>query len=273
MTNKVLSAAVQPGLMLQGKVIAITGGAGGIGGATARVMAAEGAAIVVNDLPGRAQPVVSALIDAGFRAVAAEGDITKEVDVEAIVKAAVSNFGRLDGMMNNATSSDSDDGDVANMSLDVWEKKQAICLRAPMFGCKHAVRQFLAQGSGGSIINVSSTSAYQGDYRFTSYAAGKAGVLQLTRSVATQYGKVGIRCNTILPGSIVTPSQASAMGGGKVLLDTRLTPRLGDPHDIAHLAAFLMSDRSEYITGQDIRVDGGGSAHQPWVPHLTPPPV
>lgn len=267
------AANVKPGNIVEGKVVAVTGGSGGIGTAISRQLAAEGAAVVVNDLPGRAAPVVDQLRAAGFKAIASEGDITQESVIEAIVRAAVDEFGRLDGFINNATSSNPGDIDVANMEVEAWEAKQRIGLTAPMLGCKHAVRQMLAQGEGGSIINVSSTSAYQGDYRFTSYAAAKSGMLSLTRSVATQYGKVGIRCNTILPGSIVTAAQASQMGGGQVLLDTRLTPRLGIPEDIAHLAVFLISDRSEYVTGQDWRVDGGGSAHQPWVPHLTKAPV
>jgi len=268
-----LSTLVKPGPMLEGKVVAITGAAGGIGSAMAHILAAEGASVVVNDLPGRAGPVVEAIRALGYSALVAEGDVTSESDIEGIIGSAVGEFGRLDAMINNAVRGFPDDADVANMDLATWDGVQAVGLRAAMVGCKYAVRQFLQQKSAGSILNVSSTAAYQGDYRLSAYAAAKSGMLALTRSVATQYGRLGIRCNTVVPGCVVTANQAAAMGGGSALSDTRLTPRLGVPEDVAHLAAFLVSDRAEYITGQDWRVDGGGSAHQPWVPHLGDPPA
>lgn len=261
--------------LLGGKVVIVTGGAGGIGSAIAKQIAAESGFVVVNDLPGRADAVVAEINETEQRdaACTAPGDISNEADVEGVIAAAVRAFGRLDGLVNNATAANPDDRDIANMDVATWQARQNIGLLGPMLGCKYAVRQLLAQNSGGSIINVSSTAAYQGDYRFSGYSAAKAGMLQLTRSVATQYGKRGIRCNTVVPGCVVTPTQAAHMSSADILLSTRLTPRLGVPADVAHLVTFLLSDRAEYITGQDWRVDGGGSSHQPWVPHLTPAPV
>jgi len=122
-------------------------------------------------------------------------------------------------------------------------------------------------GGRRSIVNVASTAAFAGDVGLAAYSASKAGVLGLTRAVATSHGKRGIRCNAVAPGSVVTPAAAAMMGEEfmRSREATRLTPRLGRAEDVAHMVAYLASDRSSYVTGQTFLVDGGGFAHQPWV--------
>lgn len=139
-------------------------------------------------------------------------------------------------------------------------------VRGPMLACRQAIPVMLSQG-GGSIINFSSTAALAGDLGLIAYSTSKAALLGLTRSIATSYGKQGVRCNAVAPGSVWNEDIRGRMG--EELLDlmerTRLTPRLGVPDDIAHTVVYLASDKSAYVTGQTLLVDGGGSAHQPWV--------
>ena len=142
----------------------------------------------------------------------------------------------------------------------------AVNLRGAMLCCKHAMPAMQARGSG-SIINFGSTAAILGDEGLIAYSTTKAALLGFTRSIATIYGKDGIRCNAICPGSVWAEASRAHMGAKRLDLmeRTRLTPRLGLPIDIANMVVFLASDKASYITGQTFIVDGGGTAHQPWV--------
>jgi NAD(P)-dependent dehydrogenase (short-subunit alcohol dehydrogenase family) len=252
---------------LAGKVAFVTGGGGGIGGATADALAREGASVAVVDIDGGAAEVVAERIEhSGGVAVAFEADLADEEQVSAAISATVSRFGRLDVVHNNAALTESDflsrDTDVSGLSLEVWERTMAVNLRSQMLTCKHAVQE-MVRGGGGSIVNMSSGASLKGDRTRTAYGVSKAGVNALSMYVATSHGKQGIRVNTIVPGLIITDAVRAHLDESMLarLAKVPLTPYLGQPDDVADLVVFLASDESRYITGQMIVIDGGMSAH------------
>ena len=252
---------------LNGKVAIVTGGGGGIGGATARALAREGASVLVVDINEKAAAAVAAVIGAnGGAAVAFRADLSEERDVVAVMGEVRERFGRLDIVHNNAALTDSEflsgDTAVTELSVDVWERTMAVNLRSQMLMCKHAV-PMMAEGGGGSIINMSSGASLKGDRTRTAYGVSKAGVNALTMYVATSHGKKGIRVNTILPGLVITDAVRAHLDESMLasLSKATLTPSVGQPEDIADVVVFLASDESRYITGQMIAVDGGMSAH------------
>jgi NAD(P)-dependent dehydrogenase (short-subunit alcohol dehydrogenase family) len=254
---------------LTGKVALVTGAAGNLGSACARRLAAEGAAVVVSDISGSGvKRVVDDIVNEGGEAVIHEGDVSEERDVVDMVDAGVRRYGRLDILVNVAAAMDlvARDRDLASMDTETWDRMMTVNVRGPMLACRQAIPVMLSQG-GGSIINFASTAAFVGDLGLIAYSTSKAALLGLTRSIATSYGKQGVRCNAVAPGSVWNEDIRGRMG--EELLDlmerTRLTPRLGVPDDIAHMVVYLASDKSAYVTGQTLLVDGGGSAHQPWV--------
>ena len=245
----------------------VTGGGGGIGGATARALARHGAAVAVVDVDrAKAARVVAAIDGAGGQAAAFHADVSQEGEVVAAVDAAVERFGRLDILHNNAALTDSDflhaDTAVTDLSLAVWEQTMAVNLRSQMLMCKHAVPH-MVRGGGGSIVNMSSGASLKGDRTRTAYGVSKAGVNALTLDVATSHGKQGVRANTILPGLVITDAVRAHLNEATLagLSKATLTPAVGQPDDIADVVVFLASDESRYITGQMIAVDGGMSAH------------
>ena len=248
---------------LNGKVAIVTGGGGGIGGATARALAREGAAVLVVDVNEEAADAVARGIrDTGGVAESSRADLSEEREVKAVVATVVQRFGRLDVLHNNAALTDSDflsaDTAVTELSLEVWERTLAVNLRSQMLMCKHAVPIMADQG-GGSIINMSSGASLKGDRTRTAYGVSKAGVNALTLYVATSHGKKGIRVNTILPGLVITDAVRAHLKEEMLasLSKATLTPSVGQPDDIADVVVFLASDESRYITGQQIRVDAG----------------
>lgn len=252
---------------LNGKVAIVTGGGGGIGGATARALAREGAAVLVVDVNEEAaNAVADGIRDAGGVAESSRADLSEEREVEAVIATVVQRFGRLDVLHNNSALTDSDflsaDTAVTELSLDVWERTLAVNLRSQMLMCKHAVPIMVDQG-GGSIINMSSGASLKGDRTRTAYGVSKAGVNALTMYVATSHGKKGIRANTILPGLVITDAVRAHLQEEMLasLSKATLTPSVGQPDDIADVVVFLASDESRYITGQMLAVDGGMSAH------------
>jgi len=252
---------------LNGKVAIVTGGGGGIGGATARALAREGAAVLVVDVNEEAADAVARGIrDTGGVAESSRADLSEEREVKAVVATVVQRFGRLDVLHNNAALTDSDflsaDTAVTELSLEVWERTLAVNLRSQMLMCKHAVPIMADQG-GGSIINMSSGASLKGDRTRTAYGVSKAGVNALTLYVATSHGKKGIRVNTILPGLVITDAVRAHVKEEMLasLSKATLTPSVGQPDDIADVVVFLASDESRYITGQMLAVDGGMSAH------------
>ena len=251
---------------LTGKVGIVTGGASGIGLATSKILAHEGASVVVADfnLDG-AREVAAAIAAAGGRAVAAQLDATDAQSVQAVVEVARREFGALHILHNNVGGTDvTKDLNVVELDLDCWDRVFALCLKSVLMGSKFTIPLMIASG-GGSIINTASMSGMGGDLTNTAYGVAKTGVMSLTKYIATQYGRQNIRCNAIAPSVVMTPAVAKFMP--EPVLDNfrkhTLLPRLGQPEDIGYLVAFLASDEAGYITGQTITADGGLMAHLP----------
>ena len=178
-----------------GKVAMVTGGAGGIGGATARALSEEGAAVAVVDIDGDGAAQVVEVIEAsGGTAMSVEADLSKEGEVAAAIGSAVAQFGRLDVLHNNAALTDSDfltrDTKVTDLSVEIWERAMVVNLRSQMLTCKHAIPEMVKNG-GGSIVNMSSGASLKGDRTRTAYGVSKGGVNTLTMYVAAGHGKAG----------------------------------------------------------------------------------
>ena len=254
-----------------GRVAIVTGAASGIGAATAESFAREGAKVVVADIDLEGAEVhAERLRQQGGETTAVRVDLGDVDSVRAMIDAAVTAYGGLDILHNNAAAtqlSSTKDTAVEAMDIDVWDALMRINLRGTMVAIQRAIPEMRKRG-GGSIINTSSGSSLAGASSFTSYAVSKSGINTLTRYVAVQHGKEGIRCNAIAPGLIVTPATqatyAAPGGPGDVMLRHTLTPRLGRPEDIAGMTLFLASDEAAFITGQVIAVDGGSSIVQPF---------
>lgn len=245
----------------------VTGSAVGIGAATARLLAAEGARVVVADLNlDGAQQVAAEIRDSGGEATAVQVDLEHDASIRAMCEAAQSAFGPVTVLHNNAAASGADtigrDVSIIDMDIEVWDRTMAVNVRAGMLTCKYLLPAMIANG-GGAIVNTSSNSALAGDLSLVAYGSSKGAVNSLTKYVATMYGAAGIRCNAVSPGPILTPSLASNLTDEvrAILLANSLTGKLGEPEDVARLVAFLASDDAAYINGEVIRVDGGMLTH------------
>ncbi|MGE0881121.1 MAG: SDR family NAD(P)-dependent oxidoreductase [Acidimicrobiia bacterium] len=257
---------------LEGKVAVVTGGGAGIGRGTCEHLAENGASIVVADIDrSRAELVAAAIMSAGGSAIAVRTDVANEADVAAMIAATVAEFGRIDVLHNNAaiTSSEhvSRDVDVMGMDVEIWDRTMAVNVRGQMLCCKHAVPHMI-NGGGGSIINTSSGSALRGDMGRTAYGTSKAAILGLTRYVAAQYGRDGVRCNTLIPRATSpearTPNLPAEVLERMRLLALDLPGRRGTPVDVARIVCFLASDDSAWMTGNIVHADGGAQVIQPW---------
>lgn len=246
-------------MKLNDKVAVVTGAAQGIGKATALTLARQGAKVVVADLNASgAEGTVAEIISAGGEAVATAADVSNEHDAEAMIALAITTWGRLDILVNNAHSAQMDDIDIVSTSRETWDKVFAGTLFGVVNGCKFGIPAMLRTG-GGSIINFSSNATKGGDYVRVAYGAAKAGVVTLSDYVTTVYGKQGIRCNILSPGVLVTFSMLELMPASlrEVTEDWVPAPRMGNPQDAANLVAYLASDEASFINGQTISVDGG----------------
>lgn len=252
---------------LDGRVIAVTGAAGGIGAAVCERLAREGAALAIVDIEGAPLPELAQRLESeGVDVLAFAGDIGAEDNVVALMAEVRERFGRLDGIDNNAAATGIvvREGPIADLDVSVWDEAFRVNVRAAFLVCKYGIPLML-EGGGGSIVNMSSGLSFAGDRGRAAYGTSKAAVNAFTKYVATHYGKQGIRCNAIAPGLILSDRAKSVSNDGalKTFLDSTLLPRLGYTADIADAVAFLLSDESAFITGQVLAVDGGHSAHQP----------
>jgi NAD(P)-dependent dehydrogenase (short-subunit alcohol dehydrogenase family) len=252
---------------LDRRVAVITGAGSGIGRATALRFAAEGALVVVNDIDAdAAQRTVDDVGTQGGTALVHVGDVGNSTYIESLIATAVESFGRLDVMHNNAGYGRPDHaGDVTDEGFDEIIR---VNLNGVVYGTRAALRVMVEQRRG-SIINTASTAGVGAAADRTSYAVAKAGVINLTKSTAVDYGRYGIRANAICPGPIETPAFlrfAPDLDYYKAQVPMR---RLGRGEDVAALAVFLASDESSFISGNAIFVDGAMMARLP-APYLTP---
>lgn len=255
---------------LEGRVAIVTGGAGGLGAAATARFVSEGAHVVVADIDeARANEVAA---EHGDKAFAFAFDAADSESVRTMIDGVASRFEKIDILYNNlallSEAAMTQDTNVVDTPLDVWNDLMAVNAGSYFAACKFAIPHMLARG-GGVIINTASGAALAGEAVRTTYGVSKAAVVALTKYVATQYGKKGVRCNTIAPGLILTDTlkrNAPELVG--IMSRHILTPSLGEPEDIAALAAFLASDDSRYINGQLICCDGGLLAHHPHVAEI-----
>lgn len=248
------------GEMLKGKVAVVTGGASGIGRATAALFAREGANVVVADYePTGGQDTVKMIKGEGGEAFFVETDVSRPEDVERMVKETVKTYGRLDILFNNAGVGET--AKATEASLEHWERVLAINLRGVFLGCKYAIPRMIRNG-GGSIINNASILAEVGFSEATAYAASKHGIVGLTQTIAIDYAAQGIRANTVCPGFIRTPMVMKGLDEETRGYIAGLHPlgRMGEPEEVAEAVLFLASDRSSFVTGTCLFVDGGYTA-------------
>jgi NAD(P)-dependent dehydrogenase (short-subunit alcohol dehydrogenase family) len=263
---------------LASKVAIVTGAASGIGRATAIRLASDGASVVIADINVEGSEQTASLIEAaGGTALAITTDIGQPDQITALVDGTVARFGQLDIVHNNAADTSSRgvgrDKDLLSITSDLWDSTLNINLRGPMLVCRAAV-PVMRRGGGGSIINTTSLSGMTGDLIYTAYGVSKAGLIILTKYIATQYGKDGIRCNAVSPGLILTTDSADRAPRDDENLAKYaaniLVPEHGTPNDVANVVAFLASDDARFITGEVIRVDGGMQSHITTLGHLRP---
>jgi NAD(P)-dependent dehydrogenase (short-subunit alcohol dehydrogenase family) len=250
---------------LDGKVAVITGGASGIGEASVRLFAAEGARVVIADVQDDKGKRLEAELDE--RAVYVHADVTQEAQIKAAIDTAVERFGRLDAIYNNA-GVPGPSGSIADISIEDFDLTAHILFRAVFLGMKHAAPVMRKQGFG-SIISTASVAGLETGDAGHIYSACKAAVIHLTRSVAKELGEYNIRVNCICPGGIATPIFGKAMGLPTEMADQTVDamkgylakaqpiPRAGLPDDIAKAALWLASDDSSFVNGHALVVDGG----------------
>jgi NAD(P)-dependent dehydrogenase (short-subunit alcohol dehydrogenase family) len=247
---------------VQDKVAVVTGGAHGIGRATAKALAAEGARVAIGDVDevegeASAQDVRAA----GGDAVFVRADVTSLDDVRALVRAAVEGWGRLDVMFNNVGVAIG--GSAGEMNEADWNRVLDVNLSGVWRGMRVAIPEMLRSG-GGSIVNTSSVQGHVGFAGWAGYAASKGGVDALTRQAAVEYAPKGIRINAVVPGTILTAMNEGILrevDDPEALLRVwkAMHPigRIGTPEEVAAAVVFLASDESSFVTGESLRVDGG----------------
>lgn len=250
---------------LNGKVVIITGGAMGMGAAAAELMAQAGGKIVIADFNeelGRKQ--TQKIIDDGGIAAFVKTDVSNAKDVEAMVQFAVDTFGQLDGALNNAARTP-DDKPVGDMDESEFDKLIAVDLKGVALCLKYELRQMKKQGTGGSIVNVSSVSGIRPQPSTPIYVAAKHGVIGLTKNAALEYSRYGIRVNAVAPGAIDTPMLRGALeqfglDPVKYAKQLSMLGRFAQASEVAQAHLWLISDLSSYVTGAVIPVDGGYTA-------------
>jgi NAD(P)-dependent dehydrogenase (short-subunit alcohol dehydrogenase family) len=254
------------GLGLTDKVALITGGASGIGAATARQLSEQGAKVVVADLERSAAVELAASLPG--EALGVGGDVSREADVEAIVAAAVERFGRVDLHHLNAGIP----GSLApfeELSAEDFDRVIEVDLRSVFLGLREAFRQYARQGGGGAIVTTASIGSLRGASDLIPYHAAKHGVVGLTRCAAVHGAELGVRVNAIAPGIVLTGlfSETEGPTGGAADWEQRakIAPqrRAGSAEEVADLVTFLLGERAGFLTGEVVSIDGGATAMNP----------
>lgn len=247
---------------LEGKVAVITGAGSGIGAASSHILAAEGAAVVLFGLDTRdLETVRSDIAEDGGEALAIAGDVSMATDVKNLMERASEVFGGIDILFNNAAVMLNKT--VVELSEEEWDRVIAVNLKGVFLGCKHAI-PYMEERGGGSIINCGSPHAFATQPKIAPYAAAKGGVLALTRQVAIDFARIGVRVNCVVPGTIDTPMLRNSQqlsedpeADRREWADKHPLGRLGTPEDVARAVLWLASDDSHFTTGSVLSVDGG----------------
>lgn len=244
---------------LEGKVVLVTGGGSGLGADIAAVCAQLGARLALVDIDAVAASAQAGTI--GAQAFAMAADISDETQVRAAVAAILDQFGRVDVLVNNAAYVDlAGDRDALSTLLPVWDRTIEVNLRGTLLATR-AVLPAMLEGGGGSIVNMVSRQgiAPTKSGQRVAYGVSEAAIVMLTRHIAVAFGKQGVRCNAVAPGTIRSERMLAALSAERLAqsLANVLTPELGEPADVSALVAFLASNHSRYITGQTLQVDGG----------------
>ncbi|MFJ7668718.1 SDR family NAD(P)-dependent oxidoreductase [Lysinibacillus sp. NPDC097195] len=245
---------------VENKVALVTGGASGIGLSAATLLAKEGAKVVIADynLDG-AKEIADALVKEGYEAAAVFLDAGNADSIKAAVEFTVETFGSLTVLFNNVGSTNlQKDLDVVNMDLEEFDRLVNINLKSVLLGSRFAIPHMQKAG-GGSIINTASMGGFASDQIRTAYGTTKAGVVHLTKYIATQYGKDKIRCNAVAPGLILTPAAKNSLPKELLEIFTKYNalPYNGEADDIGYAVLFLASDESKFMTGQTLQIEGG----------------
>jgi NAD(P)-dependent dehydrogenase (short-subunit alcohol dehydrogenase family) len=250
-------------MRLAGERALVTGATSGIGRAVARRFAAEGAAVVVSGRdPERGRAVVEEIRADGGTAELVLADLGVEAECSRLVAESAAALGGLTVLVNNAVAAvvDEQDGPAADLTTAAWEATLRVNLSAPMWLCRAAIPHLLTAGHG-SIVNVSSRQAERAAPGFTAYIASKSGLNGLTRAIAVDYARHGIRCNTISPGYVLNDRRDATLSAERrARLEGMHLTRLGAADDVAHAAVFLASREAEFLTGINLPLDGGSSA-------------
>ncbi len=241
-------------MKLQNQVAIVTGAGRNIGEEVAALLAAEGAKVAVVDMDqGRGAKVADAIKAKGGQAAAFVANVADEAQVEKMVKDVVATFGGVDILVNNAAISDNKH--MLEITKEEWDRVIAVTLTGPFLVGRAAARQMVAQGRGGKIVNVGSTSGFRGRSRALAYTAAKGGVANLTRSMAVQLAPHNIRVNCVAPNKIGSPVGKAEFDPTRPVVNLR--NRTGLPADLAKAVLFLVSDDSDFIVGDILFVDGG----------------